>query len=307
MTTDIRTALDLLSAHPDFRVLTRFTPVTRYRRADEAAGPLRNGVVVDTETTGRDTDKDRVIELGIVRFSYDDAGHVYEVTDSYASLEDPGMPISPEASRVNRITDEMVRGQRIDDDRVHALLEGADIVIAHNAAFDRPFLERRLPAFAAKAWACSSTQINWDAEEIRSAKLDYIAYRLGFFYDAHRAEADCRALLHALAQPLPVSGSTGLAVLLSRHRAESFRIWAMDSRYEAKDMLAARGYRWADGKRPGDEKAWNTTVDGQQLEAELAWLKQHVYGGKSAMVKIDKVDAFSRFTNRPDRRVRHYI
>lgn len=304
--TDIQAAIGLLSGHPDYRVLTRFVPVQRYC-TDTPTGALHQGVIVDTETTGRDSDKDHVIELGLVRFSFDDAGQVHEVADSYDALEDPGVPIPPEATRVNGIRDEMVKGQRIDDARVHELLDGAELVIAHNAAFDRQFLERRLPAFASKAWACSHSQVDWEAEGIGSTKLDYIAFRLGFFYDAHRADIDCRALLHALTRPLPRSGRTGMASLLARYRDESFRIWAMDSRFEVKDLLAARGYRWADGKKAGDEKAWNVVVDGAQLEAELAWLKQHIYGGKSAMVKVDKLDAFSRFSNRADRRARHYL
>jgi len=39
----------------------------------------------------------------------------------------------------------MVAGQRIDDRAVNDLLDGVVVVIAHNADFDRRFLEKRLP------------------------------------------------------------------------------------------------------------------------------------------------------------------
>ena len=41
--------------------------------------------------------------------------------------------------------------------------------LAHNAAFDRPFVENRLEVFEHKAWACSFAGIDWKAE--RKANL----------------------------------------------------------------------------------------------------------------------------------------
>jgi DNA polymerase-3 subunit epsilon len=41
---------------------------------------------------------------------------------------------------------------------------------------------------------------------------------LGFFHDGHRAASDCRATLHALAQPLPGTGRLALQALLERAR-----------------------------------------------------------------------------------------
>jgi hypothetical protein len=84
------------------------------------------------------------------------------------------------------------------------------LVIAHNADFDRRFLERRLPVFATKHWACSRFDIDWKAEGIRSSALEFVAYSLGFFHEGHRAAIDCRATLHPLAQPLPGSGRLAL-------------------------------------------------------------------------------------------------
>ena len=55
--------------------------------------------------------------------------------------------------------------------------------IAHHAAFDRPFLEKRLPVFAQKYWACSRSDIDGKAEGIRSSALEFVAYSLGFFHD----------------------------------------------------------------------------------------------------------------------------
>ena len=76
--------------------------------------------------------------------------------------------------------------------------EAANLIIAHNASFDRRFLERRFPGFIDKPWACSAGQVPWAEEGLGSRKLDYLLSRFGFFYDGHRAMADCHAVLHLL-------------------------------------------------------------------------------------------------------------
>ena len=92
---------------------------------------------------------------------------------------------------------------------MEAFASRATLVIAHNAAFDRPFVEKQWDVFATKPWGCSMTQVHWRDEGIATQKQELIALCLGFFYEAHRAENDCRALLHILAGTLPLSGQSG--------------------------------------------------------------------------------------------------
>jgi DNA polymerase-3 subunit epsilon len=108
------------------------------------------------------------------------------------------------------------------------------LVIAHNADFDRRFLEKRVPVFAEKHWACSRFDIDWKAEGIRSSALEFVAYALRFFHDGHRAASDCRATLHALAQPLPCTGRLALQALLVQARLPTWRLWARDAAIEKK-------------------------------------------------------------------------
>ncbi len=199
-----------------------------------------------------------------------ECGRIFEVLGSWSWYEDPGRPIPPEVTKLTGITDEMVRGQRIDDAAAEAILARASLVVAHNTGFDRPRLEERLPAFEGKPWACSHAEIAWSEEGVGSTKLDYLAYRLGFFYAAHRAEDDCHALLHVLAQPLPASGRLALTALLDQARRRTVRVWALGSAYEHRTMLKARGYRWCDGQR-GRVKSWYRDVSEEEAEAELDW------------------------------------
>jgi DNA polymerase III subunit epsilon len=172
----------------DYRVTSRLEPQAEYHPPDNSHKLV--AAVVDVETTGTNPDRDKIIELGMCLFEYDrQSGRIHKVLGSWEWLEDPGFPISPEITTITGITDEMVASHSIDDAAVTDLLGRVVLVIAHNADFDRRFLERRLPPFAAKHWACSRSDIDWKAEGIRSSTLEYVAYSLGFFHDGHPLRA----------------------------------------------------------------------------------------------------------------------
>jgi len=104
-------------------------------------------VAFDVETTGLVAGVDRIVELAAVSFQGND------VLDSFAALVDPGMPMPPEITTVNGITDDMLRGRPPVGDLLPAFLSflSRGTPVAHNAEFDVSFvvaeLERRgLPA-----------------------------------------------------------------------------------------------------------------------------------------------------------------
>jgi DNA polymerase-3 subunit epsilon len=224
------------------------------------------------------------------------------VLEVYDGLEDPGVPIPPESTAIHGITDEMVRGQKLDEAAIERLVDGAALVIAHNAAFDRRFIEPRLPLFASLPWACSWQEVPWAELGLGVAKLEYLAYRYGFFFDGHRAEMDCRALLEVLRRPIPGQPEAGpaLRLLLESAREPSRRVWAIGSPFETKDLLRARGYRWEPDKR-----VWyrdlGTAAD---LPSELEWLKGAVYGGQGTSVEVETFDAWSRYSGRDGKKER---
>ena len=277
-----------LQQSDNYRVLERLNPPARYLNGEPATA--RIGLVIDTETTGLDTTSDTIIELGFVAFSYDaGSGRIYEVLHNYDGFEDPGAPLSDVVKQLTGISDAMVAGQRLDDAEIETWLKKADLLIAHNAAFDRPMLERRLPLAAEKNWACTFCDINWDAEGIASRKLDYIACRLGYFFDGHRAVVDAQATLHLLTRAMPISGRAAMALLLENAREQRCRLFAVGAPFEKKDDLKARGYRWladvsvADRFGKSKKGVWSTAVAGADISAEEQWLQATVYDGKPAV------------------------
>ena len=290
---DAESLARVLETHPDYRVLRRLQPRLQWPPAADGQEVCRV-VVLDTETTGLDQAKEKIIELALLRVDVDRAtGLPVGEVQVYDGLEDPGIPIPKEIEGITGISNAMVKGQRLDEARVAQLLDGADLVIAHNAGFDRPFAEARLSRFRELAWACSFADIGWKDYGRGSAKLESLALEMGWFYDAHRAEMDCHALLAVLAAPLPGQAHTGLAQLVEQGRKPSYRLQATGAPFDAKDLLKARGYRWN-----AEQKVWHTRLgDAEALQAECDWLRTQVYR-RAATVQVETLDAMVRYSSR---------
>ena len=293
----------VLDAHPDYRVLRRL-PVRLEWPGAQSTGRTRV-LILDTETTGLDQSKEKIIELAMLRLDVDSAtGMPLGPLQVFDQLEDPGRAIPKEVVALTGITDADVQGKRLDEARIAAMLEGVDVVIAHNAAFDRPFCEARVPQFRDLAWACSFADIDWKAQGRSSSKLEALALALGWFYDAHRAEMDCHALLAVLCAALPKAPErNGMAGLLAAAARPALRLYATHAPFDSKDLLKARGYRWN-----AEQKVWsNRLADEAALEAECEWLKTEVYGGRHAVVAIEQSDARAKYSARGGRMVQRQL
>jgi DNA polymerase-3 subunit epsilon len=293
---DLESLAARLEQSGDYRILRRVPVVARYADNDPIA-LKRLGLIVDVETTGLDPDSDRIIELACLPFHFSSEGVLYDVLPGYAGFEDPGQPLQEEVIRLTDITDNQLRGQKLDDDAITTLAGPANLIIAHNAAFDRCFLERRFPLFVDKPWACSMGQVPWAEEGLGSAKLDYLLNRFGFFFDDHRAMADCRAVLHLLSLRLPRSGRPILPLLLATARRRTFRLWALEAPIECKDLLRERGYRWNSGG-DGRPRAWYRDLDRELLPEEELFRAEKVYAGGACRHEVVRVDFSNRFSDR---------
>jgi DNA polymerase III subunit epsilon len=266
----------LLGGSADYRVLRR-VPATSKWAMSAPRGETRRAVLVDTETTGLDPGTDEVIELALVPFEYErETGRIVSVDErgALSAFREPSFSIPPEATKLHGITDAMLKGHTIDAERVKAVIEPAQLIIAHNAAFDRPMAEKHWSVFEDKHWACSFIDIDWKAEGIGSARLDYLLCAQGWFYDAHRALNDALATLFLLTLPLPESNKLGMASLLESARRPLRAVRAEETAFEQRAALKARGYRWDEGKGKRAKAWWIMTSD---PDAEIAWLRSEIY------------------------------
>lgn len=102
---------------------------------------------VDVETTGLDPEKDKVVEISVIRVNEDGTVQDFE------TLVNPGIPIDPTASAVHDIVDSDVENSpRIEEieGTIFQLCMGS-VLVSHNMAFDSMFLKdlKEMP------WICT--------------------------------------------------------------------------------------------------------------------------------------------------------
>jgi len=98
-------------------------------------------VVFDLETTGIDVEKDRIVQIGLIRVEPDGERTAWE------SLVNPEQPIPPESTAIHGISDDDVRDAPTFSQlrgEVERRLEGADLAGYNSVRFDQPLLEQEL-------------------------------------------------------------------------------------------------------------------------------------------------------------------
>jgi DNA polymerase-3 subunit epsilon len=280
----------VLEASGRYRVVRQI--VNRPICAAPRAGFPLIGLLLDTETTGLNHRNHEVIEIGAIAFSYSEIGQFGDILGVFGELQQPTQPIPSEITALTGITDEMVSGKTIDLEMLRRFVAPADLIIAHNAGFDRPFCEGLSDAFRDKDWACSNQEVDWRQRGYEGSKLGYLLNQSGLFHNGHRAVDDCFALLEVLL--IDKDNDSPFSELLVSSQRTLSRIWAEHSPFDMKDKLKGRKYRWSDGS-DGRPKAWWTEVAGDTLDAELTWLRTEVYHRADAEPMVQEFTARDRY------------
>ncbi len=101
---------------------------------------MRTFVSLDIETTGLDSERDAIIEIGVVRFRGDD------VLEEWSSIINPRRPIPQKITDLTGITQDMIEREGIPlwDGLRHAQrIVGNAPIVGHNIAFDLGFLRKQ--------------------------------------------------------------------------------------------------------------------------------------------------------------------
>lgn len=266
---------EIVDRHDDFRVLRRMRPMIRFGGSSGSPTRTMCGCALDVETTGLDHRRHAVIELAMQRFRADEHGRIVDVGPSFRWLEYPGTPIPSEITTLTGVTDAAVAGRRICDAEATCLILDADFVVAHNAGFDRPFVEARLPAAAGRPWVCTMRDVDWRSRGFEGRVLSHLLSQIGWFYEAHRADTDVTALLHLLDHGSDGAGRTVLAEAFGTGARDGWIFEAVRAPFDVKDRLKERGYRWDAAKRH-----WWREVAHAAFDEEYEWCVVEVYGGE---------------------------
>lgn len=173
-----------------------------------------NFVVVDTETTGIDPYKHRIVELTAILF------HNWEPVELFSTLINPKVKIPKEASAVSGIYDNDVKDSPTIDSVMNDFIGfvGSNDIVGHNVRFDLKFLYRAgfnfslpksrkiydtleiakytLSSPNTKEWDNKAKSYNlvdsWDVDDYKLTTLcDY--YHIRDNSSAHRSDSDAYA------------------------------------------------------------------------------------------------------------------
>lgn len=135
--------LSLLEAELSALLAKRASPpiLRRLNAARDLPWTELSYLALDTETSGLDPGRDRVIELAWVRM---ERGRETARAEALCRIDER---LPEEVAEITGISDEMLESQRRFEELAPALLEamaGVDFIAAYNAPFDRAFLSREL-------------------------------------------------------------------------------------------------------------------------------------------------------------------
>ncbi len=254
-------------------------------------------VALDLETTGLDSSRHAILEVGAVRFQGD------EVIDTYQSLVNPNQQIPEFIQRLTHISPALVKRAPFFSTIFSELEDflGADPIIGHNVQFDLGFL-------AANGMPLNNPSYDtWDLASVfmprsRQYSLKHLTTHFGVEHrDAHRALADAMA-------------TKGVFVRLLRLAAEQddgllgyIANLAARSRWSIGDALAG-----LDGAGAGTPSSVGLTgLDLEQLAVRLGTPEKRRADGSLAGLDENRISGllgaqgpfakvFSGFEHRPE-------
>jgi DNA polymerase III subunit epsilon len=211
-------------------------------RLDDLGTPLLDVefVVLDLETTGGSPANDRITEVGAVKIR---GG---EVLGTFHTLVNPEVSIPPLISALTGITDGMVADAEPIEVVLPCLLEflGGAVLVAHNASFDRRFLQANLERHGYRRLAnrvvCTARLARklLPRDEVPNVRLATLAAYLGAtIAPCHRALTDARATVDVFHRLLEQAGSYGVLALEDLIEFPSARAGASFRKVHLADRL----------------------------------------------------------------------
>lgn len=153
-------------------------------------------VVFDIETTGFNSTKDYIIEIGAVKFENG------EITDRFSEFINPTVPIPYNITELTSITNDMVKDAPKVDIILPAFLKFSEgcVMVAHNAEFDMSFIKEKskmLNLSYPKTYMDSVEMARYLLPNLSNYKLEKVAKELGVsLVDHHRAVNDAECTAH---------------------------------------------------------------------------------------------------------------
>ena len=211
---------------------------------DERFGFLRNEhfpeniLILDTETTGLDNENDDCLEVGSILFNVK--------SRSVLAQQSFLLPVEiNNAEKINNIPPEITRLPQPLSEAIkyfQSLVRVSNVIVAHNAEFDKKWFGlKKLPQIE-KPWICSMDDITWPADRQLKTRPSVRDLALAYgvpVWNAHRALTDCIYLAEVFIR------CSELEKLLIRALEPKVLLRAEIS-YEDRSLAKNAGFRWND-------------------------------------------------------------
>ena len=193
-------------------------------------------LILDTETTGLDENKDEVIEIGCILFHVSSRSVLSQVSFLF--------PVKTnEAEHINGISAEVTNIDQPWQDGLNfflKLVDYSDLIVAHNVEFDRKWFGKGILPKLEKNWICSLEDINWSFQKSLKTRPSVTDLALSFsipVWNLHRALSDCFYISEVFKK---CNNLEELLLKATEPRSLYKALVSYEERYLAKNA----GFRW---------------------------------------------------------------
>ena len=193
-------------------------------------------LIVDTETTGLDENSEEVIEIGCILFHVSSKSVLSQASFLLPVNENKAEYINGIPQEVSNISQPWEKGL----DFFLSLVDSCDLIVAHNAEFDKKWFGKGKLPHLSKKWLCSLEDINWSFKKSLKSRPSVSDLALSFeipVWNLHRALSDCYYLSEVFKK------CENLEDLLMKAKEPRYLYKAIVS-YEDRTLAKNAGFRW---------------------------------------------------------------
>ena len=212
-------------------------------------------LIIDTETTGLDPCEDHCLEIGAILFSVPSRAVLCQQSFLLPVESNAAEPINQIPAAVTQLKQPWRSALQHFKD----LLQAADVLVAHNAAFDRQWFGRGVLPRVNHPWLCTMDDIRWPSVlQLRprpSVRDLALAHEIPV-WAAHRALTDCIYIAEVFRRcedldNLLIAGLQPRTLMRARVS------------YEDRHLAREAGFRWNDPVKG----AWSRRISAEEANA----------------------------------------
>lgn len=212
-------------------------------------------LILDTETTGLSSLQGQCIEVGAILFHVSHRAVLTQVSFLMPCAANAAEAINGIPAAVTRLEQPWQEALAC----FRSMVGASDVLVAHNAAFDRQWFGLGPLPLLDRPWICSMEDIRWPAErQLRSTpSVRDLALAYGVpVWAAHRALTDCIYLAQVFERCADLEALLQAAL-------EPRSLYRAELAYAERQRAREAGFRWNEAV----PRAWSRRLSRREVEA----------------------------------------